>query len=175
MNQYQDAKDINRDELVVNGIAISGAKGGYTAAVDAIRDGLNSAASDAGGKALSPKAQESAAQLLLSILNRTSSGFIAFEEVLRLFDCPDVTIVAPESAAAKPLEALVLGGIALGRAHTRYSVRCSDGAGRPLAVVDATFSFRVSVEMLSQLVEGEHDRSSCPAEELQASVSLQWA
>ena len=45
------------------------------------------------------RAAQCAAQLLLSALNRTSSGFAAFEEVRRIFDCQDIVVVAPESAA----------------------------------------------------------------------------
>merc|ERR1712232_1045613 len=96
-----------------------------------------------------------AAQMLLSGLNRTSSGFAAFEEVLRLFDCPDVVIVSPQSAAARPLEAIVIGGIALGRAHTRYAVHRADtGNDSPLLVVDAEFTFRVTTAVLRDLAQG---------------------
>merc|ERR1711972_1034440 len=149
-----DAKDINRDALLVNGVAISGARGGYAAAVAALADGLRAASNDAGGRSWNVDEEELAAQLLLGTLNRTSSGFIAFEEVLRLFDCPDAAVVAPESAAAKPLEALVIGGVVLGRAHTRYSVRRFDGSNAPLVVIDAVFTFRVSTSVLQRLVAG---------------------
>lgn len=153
VNQYQDTKDINRDELVINGKPISGARGGYAAAVSEIAGALRAAASDDGGQKMADDAEEKAAQLLLSTLNRTASGFYAFEQVLRLFNCPEATIVAPESAAARPLEALVIGGLSLGRAHTRYSIRRSDGSGRPLAMVDAVFGFRVPTSTLRRLVE----------------------
>merc|ERR1712129_298309 len=122
-------------------MGVSGAQGGYAAAVEAIARGLSSAA--AAGMAGQVKATEHASQLMLSVLNRTSSGFAAFEEVLRLFDCLDVVVISPDSAAAHPLEVAVLSGCALGCAHTRYAVRRADAAGDPLAIVDAEYTFRL--------------------------------
>jgi hypothetical protein len=171
VNRYQDTKDINRDSLLVNGVAISGAHGGYDAAVTALADGLRAASSDAGGRTWHGDTEDLAAQLLLGTLNRTSSGFIAFEEVLQLLNCPDAVIVAPESAAAKPLEAVVIGGLVMGRAHTRYSVRRFDGSNAPLVMVDAVFCFRVTTSVLQRLVQG--GPGNWPTEDVQAVVLLQ--
>lgn len=180
VDKYQDGKDISRDELVVNGHPVSGAKGGYAAAVDALASGVRAAA--AGGTAAglaAPAAAERGAQLLLSVLNRTSSGFAAFEEVLRAFDCLDAVIVSPDSAAARPLEAAVLGGLvrggALGRAHTRYAVRGAAGDGEPLAVIDAEFSFRVPFPLLGELVAVEPRGAAWPSKEITAAVLLRWS
>lgn len=176
VNQYQDSKDINRDELLVNGLHISGASGGYSAAVTAIADSLRAASCDEGGQEWNGNAEELAAQLLLSILNRTTSGFLLFNEILRLFDCEEVVNVAPESAAAKPLEALVLGGIALGRAHIPYKVVRSDLSGGPLARIDAFFTFRICTSMLNSLtsrVPNSEDNEGWPIEMLPAAVLLQ--
>lgn len=169
VDRYQDSKDISRDQLVVNGTALSGAKGGYTAAVEAVTAGLLAGAA---GECWRPEATERAAQLVLSVLNRTSSGFAAFEEVLRLFDCPSSVIIAPDSAAARPLEAVVLGGCALGRAHTRYAVRHADAAGEPLAVVDAEFAFRAPTAMLRRLAESRDLGDVWPSEEISAAILL---
>jgi len=147
VNRYQDRKDISRDELIVNGRPVSGAKGGYEAALQEVCAGLR-AADDAWP---SEEAEKRAGELFLSVLNRTSSGFAAIEEVLRVFNCPAAVIVSPESAKARPLEAMVLEGVALGRAHTRYSVLRSDASGDPLAVIDATFVFRVGTATLRRL------------------------
>lgn len=133
----QDAKDINRDTLEVNGLQVFGAQGGYQAAVDAVAHAL-----DADGS-------QTQAQLLLSLLNRTTSGFVAFEEVLRLLDGPEV-VISPESAKARPLELAITCDehwVALGRAHTRYAVHRSDASGC-LAAVDAFVCFRLSSQML---------------------------
>merc|ERR1712060_100900 len=92
-------------------------------------------------------------EMLLGVLNRTNSGFAAFEEVLRMFDCQDVVIISPDSSAARPLEVAVLSGCALGRAHTRYAVRRADAAGDPLAVVDADFTFRLHTTLLGRLTK----------------------
>mmetsp|Transcript_51946 Transcript_51946/g.93402 ORF Transcript_51946/g.93402 Transcript_51946/m.93402 type:complete len:361 (-) Transcript_51946:67-1149(-) len=172
VDKYQDEKDINRDELRVNGAPISGARGGYVAAVAAIAGALHTANADGGREAWCSEAEEHAAQMILGILNRTSSGFAAFEEVLRLFDCPEVVLVAPESAAARPLECAVLKGLVLCHAHTRYSVRRSDGSGAPVAVIDAIFAFRIPTALLKRLVERPDGQSSWPIEELPAAVLL---
>merc|ERR1712048_594716 len=165
----QDEKDINRDELVVNGQAISGARGGYAAAVGALRSALCSS----GDVWPSQEAAYRAAQLLLSVLNRTSSGFAAFEEVLKRFDCQDVVVVSPESAQARPLEASVFEGVALGRAHTRYSVRNLDGSGDPIAVIDASFVFRVCVDTLKRL--SVQQEGNWPVEEIRGPILLSRA
>lgn len=171
VDHRQDEKDINRDNLLINGAAISGAQGGYEAAVSSLAAALLKAGNSTGGAWLKG-AEVKAAQLLLSALNRTSSGFAAFEEVLRLFNCPDVTIVAPDSAAARPLEAVVVGGVVLGRAHTCYSVRKADGSGAPLAVVDAYFVFRVGTSTLRRLTHSVGGHASSKATEIRAVVLL---
>eukprot|EP00931_Biecheleriopsis_adriatica_P057417 TRINITY_DN34052_c0_g1_i1.p1 TRINITY_DN34052_c0_g1~~TRINITY_DN34052_c0_g1_i1.p1 ORF type:complete len:370 (+),score=101.00 TRINITY_DN34052_c0_g1_i1:52-1161(+) len=152
----QDEKDINRDNLIVNGVEISGAQGGYQAAVAAIAAGLRAGEAAAGRPGWPEAAEHLCAQLLLGALNRTTSGFAAFEEVLKLLDCPGVVVVSPQSAAARPLEAAITGGVALGRAHTRYGVHRADGGGdKPLALIDAYFTFRVSSQDLFSLVASE--------------------
>jgi len=177
VDRYQDAKDIGRDELVVNGMPVSGSTGGYAAAVSMLSGGMEVAMAPAA----SAETRERAAQLLLGALNRTNSGFIAFEEVLRLLDCPDVVVVSPESAAALPLEATILPGIALGRAHTRYSVRRGDGCGPPLIVVDVTYVFRVAMSTLERLAAASpsspnsgasESAGTWPAEEVRAAVLI---
>lgn len=172
VDKYQDEKDINRDELRVNGAPVSGARGGYKAAVAAIAGALHTVNASDGREAWCTDAEEHAAQMILSILNRTSSGFAAFEEVLRLFDCPEVVLVAPESAAARPLECAVLQGLILCHAHTRYSVRRADGSGAPVAVVDAMFAFRIPTALLRSLVERSDEQGTWPRKELPAAVAL---
>lgn len=140
----QDEKDINRDTLEVNGLEVKGAEGGYHAAVRAIAKVLDRGT----GRGCSE-----AAQMLLSVLNRTTSGFMAFEEVLKLLES-DVVVISPESAAARPLELSIVGATtaatALGRAHTRYGVHRADASGQLLSV-DAFVCFRVEGEKLQRL------------------------
>lgn len=166
VDRRQDKKDIGRDELIVDGWPISGARDGYEAAVATVSRALQ--AGEPG--AWEPDAAESAAQLFLGAMNRTTSGFAAFEEVLRLLHCDDVAIVSPDSANARPLEAALLGGVALGRCHTRYLVHRADMAGTStgdsqLAAVDAFFTFRVATARLRELVG-----ASPPAPEIPAAV-----
>lgn len=144
----QDEKDINRDTLEVNGLEVKGAEGGYHAAVRAIAKVLDRGT----GRGCSE-----AAQMLLSVLNRTTSGFMAFEEVLKLLES-DVVVISPESAAARPLELSIVGKTsaltALGRAHTRYGVHRADASGQLLSV-DAFVCFRVEGEKLQRLDKEE--------------------
>lgn len=146
----QDEKDINRDTLEVNGLEVKGAEGGYHAAVRAIAEVLDH------GRGVGCRA---AAQMLLSVLNRTTSGFMAFEEVLKLLEA-DVVVISPESASARPLELSIVGGMALGRAHTRYAVHRADASGQLLSV-DAFVCFRVEGEKLQQLVEQVELKVAC--------------
>lgn len=146
----QDEKDINRDTLEVNGLEVKGAEGGYHAAVRAIAEVLDH------GRGFGCSA---AAQMLLSVLNRTTSGFMAFEEVLKLLEA-DVVVISPESASARPLELSIVGGMALGRAHTRYAVHRADASGQLLSV-DAFVCFRVEGEKLQQLVEQVELKVAC--------------
>ena len=39
----------------------------------------------------------------------------------------DVVVISPESASARPLELSIVGGMALGRAHTRGAAVLGDG------------------------------------------------
>ncbi|CAJ1358090.1 unnamed protein product [Effrenium voratum] len=146
----QDEKDINRDRLEVNGVEVFGAQGGYQAAVAAVVGALRAGDAAAGLPAWGEEAT-CAAQLLLSNLNRTTSGFVAFEEILKLLDSPEV-VISPESAKARPLEAALTGGVALARAHTRYAVHRAEG-GR-LAAFDVFVCFRVASTALRQLAAG---------------------
>lgn len=169
VDQYQDAKDIGRDTVVVNGHCISGARGGYRAAVDELVAGLRATGT------WTCEAAERAAQLILGALNRTSSGGTAFEQVFKIFDCPDVVFIAPESAAARPLEAILLDGVVLGRAHTRYGLHTVGGEGSAMAVVDANFTFRLSIDTLHSLAEVrrvEGDNARWPADEIRAAILL---
>jgi len=170
VDRYQDEKDIGRDQLIVNGEAVSGATGGYATAHETIKSALRVGA-EAGGAWQSEQALDSAASLLLSVLGRTCSGFAAFEEVLRLFDCSDVVVVSPESASARPLEAAVLDGVALGRAHTRYAIRQVVGEGEPLVVLDAVFTFRFTAKTLQRLASRDAS-GAWLAEEAPAAVLL---
>lgn len=120
----QDEKDLNRDVLSVNGQQIVGHEGGYQQALKVV-------------EALKPGGAP-----ILSALNRTTSGFAAFQEVLRLLDSPYV-VISPESAKARPLEAAITGQVAMGRAHTRYAVHLAD-ASRRMATVDAFVCFRMA-------------------------------
>lgn len=169
VDRHQDQKDIGRDELVMNGKPLHGAKGGYEGALAVVSSALQ-----AEGTAANDANYEG--QLLLSVLNRTCSGFAAFEEVFRLFNCQDVVVLSPESAAARPLEAVIIGGVALGRAHTRYAVRRADGShDEPLTVIDAVFCFRITTSTLRRLAHpsnGAGSRKGWPSEDICATVLI---
>eukprot|EP00930_Biecheleria_cincta_P051358 TRINITY_DN36539_c0_g1_i1.p1 TRINITY_DN36539_c0_g1~~TRINITY_DN36539_c0_g1_i1.p1 ORF type:complete len:342 (-),score=66.48 TRINITY_DN36539_c0_g1_i1:38-1063(-) len=159
LDPKQDEKDINRDNLIVNSQEISGSKGGYKAAVAAIASGLQLS-----GTAANSEEEHLGAQVLLSALNRTCSGFVAFREVLRIFDCDPLVVVSPESAAAKPLEAAITAGVALGCAHTRYAVHRADGSGSgPVTAIDAYFHFRVDSATLASLTRDRDVSVTLPA------------
>lgn len=167
IDEYQDGKDIKRDDICVNGKEVRGANG-----YDAVLEVLSKAFASADSKfARDSDGARRASQMMLSALNRTTSGFKAFEQVLRVFNCLDAVIVSPDSKAAKPLEAVILEGIALGRAHTRYDVFTMEGT--PLLHVDAFFVFRVPTAELEQIVLKRGDK--WPEKDIPGAVFLRRA
>jgi len=172
----QNQKDFQRDRLLVNGLHISGAVGGYDAAVAAVSGALRGlcgarSMSGRGTKsqaaaflsssrseaAWTEKARERAAQLLLSLLGRTCSGFATFEEMLRHYGAREgePTVLAPQSAAATPLELVVDRGGVVGRAHTRFMVLDLNDFGEPLFTVDGVFAFHIEAAALRRLVASD--------------------
>ncbi len=104
----QDAKDIARDSVVVNGGAVlTGADLEYDEILKKLSQQLEN--------------NNKSAALILSVACRTFSGGTVFEEVLRFF--PN-QMVAPVSRDAAPLDiVLVQGKGCLIRAHTRYALQ----------------------------------------------------
>jgi len=150
VNQRQDEKDISRDDLVVNGVPISGSNHGYEKALLALAGGLR--AMVAAGEAWPCGTKERAAQILLSLLGRTSSGFATLQEALRLYGGSKAVMLAPDSAAAAPLEVMVLRDSVIGRAHTRFRILRADADDDPIGIIDGVFAFQLSYPSLCRLV-----------------------
>ncbi|CAD7972220.1 unnamed protein product [Amoebophrya sp. A120] len=81
------------------------------------------------------------ARTLLSRVNRTVSGGLAFEKVLLSFGQIPGVFVVPESKNAAPLELLCGPDVALGRAHTQYRILSEERPDCVVGVVDAFFVF----------------------------------
>merc|ERR1712185_572286 len=84
---------------------------------------------------------ESEAHSLLQLVNRTVSGGTAFDCVNQVFGS-DLVILAPDSAAATPLEVLSVHKVALLRAQLAFRVQ-SESLDGNLATIDAAFLARV--------------------------------
>lgn len=124
--QTQDMKDIQRDSVVVNGKLLRGADMGYQKIVNMIAKEIVCDSVDA----------EEIAQKALSVANRTFSGGIAFDNVLKIFAADELVLVVPVSAEAEPLDITVVSQpscLVLIRAHTRYRLEPA-GPGIPMVV-----------------------------------------
>ncbi|CAD7935954.1 unnamed protein product [Amoebophrya sp. A25] len=162
----QNQKDLQRDTLQVNGRTFCSAQ--YAKIVDFVKSEILLAeqvgVSQTGGGATSsysslrlanhvlpgPQAAGTSidastlvAKQLLSRVNRTYSGGLAFEQVLEHFGQANGVLVAPDSASAQPLELFCARNVAVGRAHTRYRLLLEDlsEGTKSLGWIDAHFVF----------------------------------
>ncbi|KAI9919880.1 hypothetical protein PsorP6_015396 [Peronosclerospora sorghi] len=107
----QDAKDIGRDEMVINGTHVHG-QSGYDAVLDALEREFELVLARHVGRAPQQTpmavshALQSIAMTVLHASNRTESGGRAFE-LLRRFLCHDRILLRPASARAPPLQVQV--------------------------------------------------------------------
>eukprot|EP00928_Gymnodinium_smaydae_P081726 TRINITY_DN65196_c0_g1_i1.p1 TRINITY_DN65196_c0_g1~~TRINITY_DN65196_c0_g1_i1.p1 ORF type:complete len:398 (+),score=90.64 TRINITY_DN65196_c0_g1_i1:74-1195(+) len=194
VDSAQDERDLSLEEVVVNGVPVGrsdgGASpgGGYRAAVAALAGGLRAAA--APGDSWTSIEKDRVARVLLGALGRTTSGRATFEEALRQFGHPEAVLLAPDRAAAGPLEIVVLRNVVVGRAHARYNVLPVDKrdrggkASKQIAVVDAVFVFSVSCAALRRIAacsaedrapnewRSAREPATWPAEEVSAAVVL---
>lgn len=108
---FQDAKDIGRDELLINGERVEGTRG-YDAVVDALQHELELVLARQVGKtpeqtpmAVS-NALQSVAMTVLHASNRTESGGCSYELLSKLLSNHDMdrVLLRPASARASPLQ-----------------------------------------------------------------------
>ncbi|KAF4315876.1 hypothetical protein BBO99_00008668 [Phytophthora kernoviae] len=108
---FQDAKDIGRDELLINGERVEGTRG-YDAVVDALQKELEQVLARQVGKmpeqtpmAVS-NALQAVAMAVLHASNRTESGGSAYELLAKFISNHEVdrVLLRPASARAAPLE-----------------------------------------------------------------------
>ncbi|KAK1942701.1 hypothetical protein P3T76_006200 [Phytophthora citrophthora] len=108
---FQDAKDIKRDELLINGVKVEGTRG-YDAVVDALQHELEHVLARQVGKtpeqtpmAVS-NALQSVAMAVLHSSNRTESGGCSYELLSKFLSNHEMhrVILRPDSARAAPLE-----------------------------------------------------------------------
>ena len=123
VDAHQDQKDLQRDCVRINGEVLNGSVVGYPS----ILKQLSEAA--CGDTALATRS--------LSVANRTFSGGVSFDQVMRFFANEQLVFLAPDSTSAEPLD-VVAGdnGVVHVKAHTRYSV-FGEKDGRNLFSVDA--------------------------------------
>jgi hypothetical protein len=131
----QDVKDIQRDSVVVNGQLLTGASSGYQKIVNSIAKQITA-----------PVDAEEIAQKSLSVANRTFSGGISLDHVLKIFGSDDLVLVVPVSAEAEPLDVTVVAGEkVLIRAHTKYRLEPADGS------ISENFPATVNACLLAEL------------------------
>ncbi|KAF4666376.1 hypothetical protein FOL47_004112, partial [Perkinsus chesapeaki] len=139
----QDAKDMKRDTVTVNGVLYEGAHVGYDGIVSAVQFALPQRVLNA----------ENVARVIISIVNRTNSGGLCFEKVTEVYQQPDAVFIAPCSSVAEPLDIVITnedksssGVWALVRAHTQYAVY-SEMDHQELLRVDADFLCRLAIDV----------------------------
>jgi hypothetical protein len=137
----QDMKDIQRDSVVVNGKIFRGAESGYQRIVNEIAKGITDPLIDA----------EEIARKSLSVANRTFSGGIAFDHVIRTLqpEKDDLVVIVPVSAEAEPLDIAVVENRnqILVRAHTKYRIE-DHNTGGPIGTVNACLLAEVRAERI---------------------------
>jgi len=127
VDEYQDGKDLQRDNLILNGEFIAGSEYGYARIVEAVQNWCE---------------DEEVAKKILQALNRTTSGGTAFDRILQTFGQPDLVDITPASKEAKPLTVAVSKDGAIGCAHTQYLIFDQITAEKILEV-DTYFTFRM--------------------------------
>ncbi|CEG49746.1 uncharacterized protein PHALS_07494 [Plasmopara halstedii] len=108
---FQDAKDIGRDELLINGERVEG-KRGYDAVVDALQRELEFVLAHQVGKTPEQTPMEvsnalhSVAMAVLHACNRTESGGCSYELLTKFLSNHEVdrVLLRPASARATPLQ-----------------------------------------------------------------------
>eukprot|EP00743_Colponemidia_sp_Colp-15_P004172 GILK01004502.1.p1 GENE.GILK01004502.1~~GILK01004502.1.p1 ORF type:complete len:362 (-),score=33.60 GILK01004502.1:76-1137(-) len=102
----QDAKDIERDAIEVNGMLYTGSSHGYKNIVASIESILM--ASESMSHCAASTSPKHLAQLLLRACNRTHSGGLSFELLADLFQ-HDVLCLSPDSSTFSPLKLTICG------------------------------------------------------------------
>eukprot|EP00753_Platysulcus_tardus_P005850 PLAT13726.1.p1 GENE.PLAT13726.1~~PLAT13726.1.p1 ORF type:complete len:398 (-),score=120.80 PLAT13726.1:11-1204(-) len=109
----QDCKDIERDEIMLNGRLLRG-KLGYDVILAALQAELDDAACKGLPLRLCCAEEEqlrSLAAHVLAVGNRTTSGGDAFDALMWLASNPELLLVAPDSAHASPIQISVTAGL----------------------------------------------------------------
>uniref|UniRef100_A0AAV1VJP7 Uncharacterized protein n=1 Tax=Peronospora matthiolae TaxID=2874970 RepID=A0AAV1VJP7_9STRA len=108
---FQDAKDIGRDELLINGVQVEGTRK-YDAVVDALQRELKLVLASQVGKTIEHaplavnNALHSIAMAVLHAINRTESGGSSYEVLSKFLSSHEMdrVLLRPNSARAAPLE-----------------------------------------------------------------------
>ncbi|CAI5713926.1 unnamed protein product [Hyaloperonospora brassicae] len=111
---FQDAKDIGRDELLINGVRVEGTRE-YDAVVEALQRELELVLARQAGKTVEQtsvdvnNALQSIAMAVLHAINRTESGGSSYELLSKFVSSHEVdrVLLRPNSARAAPLEVCV--------------------------------------------------------------------
>ena len=112
VNKIQDAKDIKRDAVLVNGRLHKGAEEGYDAIIEVIRKSMVDAEDKGEGCIDDDKEGRlmSFAEEVLAASNRTESGGVAYEAIDHLLRHPSFALIRPNSDAAEPIDINISAG-----------------------------------------------------------------
>lgn len=102
----QDGKDLQRDQICINGKLLRGREGGYDQIVTNFVHELHRLASDVSDRFVADNQDTfvALAKRILHVANRTQSGGVSYEMLDRVLRHPSWSILRPNSKEAMPLK-----------------------------------------------------------------------
>jgi hypothetical protein len=168
--RVQDAKDIERDQLLINGALVVGSEAGFDAVVGRLVACLRAIPDVA---EISEEACELFSRVLLNAANRTSSGGDMYD-VLERGRPRDFVMLCPDSSSTKPLRIDIgphagpfcaqgvwdFGVVAAVEAELTFLVYASDDSGfhHPVARIMTTMSRQFGLPVVNPAVTLNHDK-----------------
>ena len=168
--EYQDAKDLQRDQVCINGTLYQGGDGGYDAIVTSMINELEAAAAQISADRFEHEKDtfRLLAKRILHAANRTQSGGASYEAIDSLLRNEEWCILRPNSKDAQPLvvsidvgpymyepadrlfdsnaqQSWAFGFRVCVEAHTAYAVCSADDPSTEWAIIDATYRTRLAM------------------------------
>lgn len=138
--EYQDGKDLQRDQICINGELIQGKEGGYGHIVEKLVDELHCVASSVSERFVVENQDTflALAKRILHVANRTQSGGASYETLDHVLRHPSWSILRPNSKEATPLDVAIDVGPYMYERGWAWGFRISVEAQTSYAICDAT-------------------------------------
>lgn len=138
--EYQDGKDLQRDQICINGELIQGKEGGYDYIVGKVVNELHRIASNVSERFVVENHETflALAKRILHVANRTQSGGASYEMLDHVLRHPSYSILRPNSKDATPLDVTIDLGPYMFEKGWAWGFRVSVEAHTSYAICDAT-------------------------------------